>query len=48
MAKSADRFKPKEEFTKRPFDPNIRHRMDDITNDLIYRGLNQTLPQASP
>jgi hypothetical protein len=28
MTKSADRFKPKEEFTKRPFDPNIRHRMD--------------------
>jgi hypothetical protein len=44
MAKSADRFKPKEEFTKRPFDPNIRHRMDEISNDLIYRGLNQTLP----
>ncbi len=44
MAKSADRFKPKEEFTKRPFDPNIRHRIDEISNDLIYRGLNQTLP----
>ncbi len=44
MAKSADSFKPKEDFTKRPFDPNIRHRMDEISNDLIYRGLNQTLP----
>ncbi len=48
MTKSADRFKPKEEFTKRSFDPNIRHRMDEITNDLIHRGLNQTLPQSSP
>ena len=39
MSKSADRFKPKDEYTKLAFDPNIRHRMDTISNDLIYRGL---------
>jgi hypothetical protein len=34
-----EKFVPKEEYSKRPFDPNIRHRMDTISNDLLYRGL---------
>jgi large subunit ribosomal protein L13 len=39
MEKSATRFEPKPEFSKRPFDPQIRHRIDEISNDLILRGL---------
>jgi hypothetical protein len=39
MNKNPTKFVPKEEYSKRPFDPNIRHRIDTISNDLIYRGL---------
>ena len=38
-------FEAKKEFTIRPFDTNIRHRIDDIENGLIYRGLEQAPPQ---
>jgi hypothetical protein len=39
MQKIPKPFEPKKEASIRPFDPNIRHRMDDVSNDLIYRGL---------
>ncbi len=48
MEKSAPRFEPKPEFSRRTFDPNIRHRIDDISNDLIYRGLEQVVPKTEP
>jgi hypothetical protein len=31
------KFVPKEEYTKIPFDPNIRHRLPEIPNHLMYR-----------
>lgn len=33
-------FVPKPEFTKRPYDQHIRHRIDTIENDLVYRGID--------
>lgn len=40
MNMKGERFEPKEEFTRRPWDENIRHRMDEIHNDLIYKGMS--------
>jgi hypothetical protein len=41
-------FKPKDEFTKIPFDPNIRHQFDDMDNHTIYRGLTGLTPEYEP
>lgn len=38
-------FTPKEEFRKLPFDENIRHRIDQIPNHLVYRFLYNHIPQ---
>jgi large subunit ribosomal protein L13 len=35
-----ERFVPKPEFTRRPWDENVRHRIDDIHNELIFRGIS--------
>ena len=39
------RFKPKEEFTKIPFDPNIRLRLPEFTIDEQYPYMYGELPQ---
>jgi len=35
-----ERFEPKPEFTRLPWDENVRHRIDEIHNDLIYKGMS--------
>ena len=32
-------LKIKEEFNRVPFDENVRHRIDDMENSIIWRGL---------
>ena len=34
-------FHTKEEYSKIPFDPNIRHRLPSIPNSLIYRAIGE-------
>ena len=48
MTEIAEPFVPKDEFTRIPFDPNIRHRMDDVDNTLIYRSLIYKEPDVEP
>ena len=48
LVEVSERFMPKEEFSKIPFDPNIRHRIDDIPNKLIYRALLGKEPAKDP
>ena len=35
---------PKEEFSRLPFDPNTRLRMDEIHPDLIWKGVKGHIP----
>lgn len=39
---------PKKEFTQLPFDPNVRHKIDDIENHLVWRGLVGFEPDYEP
>jgi len=48
MVDSHEKFVPKPEFTTRTFDPNIRHRVDEVHPDLLYRGLQQVMPEKEP
>jgi hypothetical protein len=43
-----DRFTPKPEASRLEFDPNIRHRMPEVSNDLIYRILDDVVPMKEP
>jgi hypothetical protein len=46
-----EEFKPfelKEEFTRIPFDPNVRHRLPSIPNHLTYRYLYGHMPSKEP
>ena len=44
----AEPFVPKEEYTRLPFDPNIRHRMEEMPNQLVYRALRGVIPEKEP
>lgn len=44
----AEGWKPKEEYSRIEFDPNIRHRMDEIDNTLIYRSIDDAEPRQAP
>ena len=46
--KPEELLKLKDEFTKIPFDPNIRHRLDDMDNTLIWHALKGTKPDYEP
>ena len=48
MVGLAEDFVPKPEFTRFDFDPNIRHRMDDFDNKMIYRSLKYKEPDLDP
>ena len=41
-------FIPKEEFTRLPFDPNVRQRFDDMDNTLIWRSMVGLEPDYEP
>ena len=42
-------FDTKEEFSRIPFDPAIRHRLPQMPNDLIYRAITESgLPPRLP
>ena len=41
-------FVPKEEFSKIPFDPNIRHRLPTIPNHLVEKAFASHLPETPP
>ena len=41
-------FKPKEEFSRIKFDPNIRHRMDSMDTKTTYRALVYKEPEYDP
>ena len=49
-AATPQEFHSKEEYSKIPFDPNIRHRIPNIANSLVYRALGETPwePQHDP
>lgn len=34
-------FNSKEEYSKLPFDPNIRHRLPSMPNSLVYRAIGE-------
>jgi hypothetical protein len=42
------RFKPKEEFTKIPFDPNIRLRLPEFTEKEQYNFMFGEQPEEEP
>ena len=44
----SERFVPKEEYSRIKFDPNIRHRMDNIDTTLTYRALAYKEPDYEP
>jgi len=46
--KDFEGFKPKEESTRIPFDPNVRHNLPNIPNHLTYRFLYGHMPQTEP
>jgi len=49
--KSMDKFpeySPKPEFTRIPFDENVRHRLPKIPNHLMYRFMFGYEPEAEP
>jgi hypothetical protein len=48
MNKMAEPFVPKPEFDHTPFDPNTRHNMEDVSNDLIYKALDIVAPKLDP
>ena len=48
QANKTEEFVPKKEYTRIPFDPNIRHRIDDIDNKLIWRSLVGIEPDYEP
>ena len=48
MTQMAEPWKVKDEFARIPFDPNIRHRMDDVDNTGIYRALRYIEPKQEP
>lgn len=41
-------YQPKEEFTRIPFDENVRHRLPKIPNHLMYRFMYGIEPEAEP
>ena len=41
-------FALKPEYSQVEFDPNVRHRMDEINNKLIYRSLVYKEPDVDP
>ena len=43
-----EEFVPKQEFSRIQFDQNVRHRMDDMDNKLIYRALRYKEPDLEP
>ena len=43
-----EQIKPKEEYTKPKFDPNIRERPMEIPNHLLYRYMEGIIPQTDP
>ncbi len=45
MKGMAEPFTPKPEFSRLAFDPNIRHNMEDLPNDLIYRTFDVVPPK---
>lgn len=45
MTALADPFVGKPEAERIPFDPNVRHSMEEIPNDLIYRAINHLPPR---
>jgi hypothetical protein len=45
MTKLAGPFEGKPETERMAFDPNIRHNMDEISNDLIHRAINVLPPR---
>ena len=49
-AAPVQRFDVKEEFSRIPFDPSIRHRLPSIPNSLVYRALGEIPwdPQFEP
>jgi hypothetical protein len=48
MTKMAEPFVPKPDMDRIPFNPNVRHNMDEIPNDLIYRALDILPPRLPP
>jgi len=44
----AEQFEPKQEYSRIEFDPNIRHRIDEFPNSLIYRSLVGRVPEKEP
>jgi len=48
QANKTEEFVPKKEYTRVPFDPNIRHRIDDIDNKLIWRSMVGIEPDYEP
>lgn len=48
LGKLPEPFVPKPEVERIPFNPNIRHRLDEIPNDLIYRGIDVLPPRKDP
>ena len=46
--KSWPKFEPKEEFTRIPFDPNIRHRLPTMPNHLLHRFMQNHVPETEP
>lgn len=48
MTKLAGPFEGKPETERMAFDPNIRHNMDEISNDLIHRAINVLPPRQIP
>ena len=41
-------YQPKEEFTKIPFDENIRHNLPTIPNHVMYRFMYGFEPESEP
>ena len=41
-------FEPKPEFSRIEFDPNIRQRMDEFDNTLLYRAFQWREPDVEP
>ena len=41
-------WKPKEEYTRVKFDPNLRLRMDELHPDLIWKGIEGRKPEKEP
>jgi hypothetical protein len=47
-ASSQERFQPKEEFTRLKFDPNVRHRLPEMDNTIVYRAMQGFEPDYEP